>query len=131
MSTALPTITFPLPVLTPIHGEPNYASLQLLKSELSSNTMSQFLNRCGGAHGHLGVLLQQTEYQALSNNNTAFFTSVKNPGPTLVIPLGSTNQQVCEATRLYTTTTTTTSEYVTYIAICNALEAQLVATVGC
>jgi hypothetical protein len=125
MTTSLPTITFPLPVLTPVNGEPNYASLQLLQSELSSNAMSQFSNRGGGAHGHLGVLLSATEYNTIATNNTPFFPPV-HPGPTLVIPLGATDQQVRETTRIYTSTIT---EYATYIAIGNALKAQIIAAI--
>jgi hypothetical protein len=125
MTTSLPTISFPLPVLTPVNGEPNYASLQLLQSELSSNAMSQFSNRGGGAHGHLGVLLSAAQYNVIATNNTPFFPPI-HPGPTLVIPLGATDQQVRETTRLYTSTIT---EYATYIAICNALKAQIIAAI--
>ena len=49
-------------ILTKIHGEPTYFSLNILKQELKANASGVTWDLGGGAHGHLGLLLTPTEY---------------------------------------------------------------------
>ena len=54
------------PTLTTIHGEPNYASLKLLKKELKANASTVTSDLGGGGHGHLGLVLTPHEYSMIS-----------------------------------------------------------------
>ena len=53
--------------LTPIHGEPNYASLKRLKKELKANAQSVVSDLGGGGLGHLGLVLTDAEYANVSD----------------------------------------------------------------
>ena len=86
------TTSFHYPVLTRIHGPPNYKTLANLKKELQSHAQSVGSDLGGGAHGHLGLVLTPTEYQSVSN---VPYVSPQFPGP-LTLPR---NADVAEAVR--------------------------------
>ena len=79
--------------LTPIRGEPDYATLKILKKELKSNASRVTSDLGGGGHGQLGLVLTPHEYSIIS---AILYTRPVHPG-TLVIP-PVTNQH--ESTRL-------------------------------
>jgi hypothetical protein len=66
-------------LLTKIHGKPTYESLQNGLTELKANASSVPSTLGGGHHGHLGLLLSEARYTALTN--TAPFANPGNPGP--------------------------------------------------
>ena len=53
---------FDYPVLTKIHGEPTYESLQEIKDQLKTNAATVTCELGGGANGHLGLVLTPLEY---------------------------------------------------------------------
>jgi hypothetical protein len=53
---------FDYPVLTKIHGEPTYESLQEIKDQLKTNAATVTSRLGGGANGHLGLVLTPLEY---------------------------------------------------------------------
>jgi hypothetical protein len=59
---------FPHGKLTKILGKPTNASLQVLKRQLYNNATSIPSRRGGGAHGHLGIVLEANWYLALYCN---------------------------------------------------------------
>jgi hypothetical protein len=59
---------FPHRELTMIIGIPTNASLRVLKSQLCNNTANVPSRRGGGAHGHLGIVMNAVEYITVSNN---------------------------------------------------------------
>jgi hypothetical protein len=59
---------FPHGELTKVIGLPINASLQVLKSQLGNNAASVPSRHSGGAHGHLGIVMDAVEYMAVSNN---------------------------------------------------------------
>ena len=59
---------FPHGELTKIVGTPTNATLQVLKSQLCDNAASVPSRRGGGAHGHLGIVMDAVEYMTVSNN---------------------------------------------------------------
>ena len=72
-------------VLTRIHGEPTYETLQQLVKELKANAMSVYSNLSGGNFGHLGLVISPASYGLLS---TTAFTRPTHPGA-LNIPPGT------------------------------------------
>ena len=81
------------PTLTKVHGEPIYSSLRILKQELKANASRVTSDLGGGAHGHLGLVLDPTEYANISGTP---YVHTAHPG-TLTILAGTTHH---EATRL-------------------------------
>jgi hypothetical protein len=59
---------FPHRELTKVIGLPTNASLQGLKSPLCNNTGSVPSRRGGGAHGHLGIVMDAVNYMTVSND---------------------------------------------------------------
>ena len=57
---------FPHETLTKIQGQPDYATLTLLKKELQANAQSVPTTLGGGAHGYLGLVLSNVEYAQIS-----------------------------------------------------------------
>ena len=68
---------FSHPTLSKIHGEPTYASLKISKKELKLNASHVTSDLGGGAHGHLGLVLTQAEYQLVSVD---IYTRPLHPG---------------------------------------------------
>ena len=70
--------------LTTIPGRPNYKLLAKVKKELCTNAQTVQCNLGGGAHGHLGLVLEPAEYLLVS---PVPYVRPVHPGP-LVIPPG-------------------------------------------
>jgi hypothetical protein len=57
---------FPNPVLPKIDHEPTYEDIQVTTRLLNANATSVPSVAGGGAHGHLGIIMTQVEYAAIS-----------------------------------------------------------------
>ena len=78
---------FQISKLTPIHGEPDFSSLRVLRDELKANAGSVTTTLGGGHLGYLGLLLSPEDYNRVAPATP--FARPPNPGP-LVIPIGTT-----------------------------------------
>ena len=63
---------FEFQVLTKIVGKPTNKALRKIKKELAANGTSVTCDLGGGAHGHLGLVLDPTEYTDVSSVSYAF-----------------------------------------------------------
>jgi hypothetical protein len=66
-------------VLTKIHGQPTYQTLQTLSTELKANAGSVPSTLGGGQKGHLGMLLSAARYATIAD--TVPWVQPVNPGP--------------------------------------------------
>jgi hypothetical protein len=82
-------------VLTKIHGQPSYESLQNVSTELKANASSVPSILGGGQHGHLGLLLSDARYATLPHSIP--WATPGNPG-LFVPPDAGTGPQI-EAAR--------------------------------
>jgi hypothetical protein len=57
---------FPNPVLPKIDHNPTFGDIQLTNRLLDANDISVPSMAGGGAHGHLGIIMAQVEYAAIS-----------------------------------------------------------------
>ena len=89
--------TFPHEMLTPIPGKPINTTLQLLQHQLFTNTRSVPSTRGGGLHGHLAMVLNDTDYLALVG---VHFVIPVHPGPPPP-PVGS-SAAIAIALRIHT-----------------------------
>ena len=80
---------FPIRKIPKIHGEPTYATLQVLKDALKTNASSISSDLGGGQHGHLVTVLSDPQYAHVS---LVPYVRPGHPGP-LVIPVCSTARQ--------------------------------------
>ena len=78
---------FQISKLTPIHGEPDFSTLRVLRDELKANAGSVTTTLGGGRLGYLGLLLSPEDYNRVAPETP--FVRPPNPGP-LVIPVGTT-----------------------------------------
>ena len=94
MSTRLPSVNdtyFQHKVLTRVHGQPTYDTLQTLSTEIKANAASVPSTLGGGSYGHLGLVLSADRYATLA---TALpWISPANPGP-FVPPAAGTAAQI-------------------------------------
>ena len=72
--------------LTPIWGKPISKTLHNIRNKIKANAKSVYSNIGGGEHGHLGLVLTDSQY-ALISTTTLFYPT--HPGP-LIIPYGTT-----------------------------------------
>ena len=72
-----------------IHGEPTYGLLKNLKDRIKANAASITSRLGGGAHGHLGLVLDPAEY---ANVSAVPYIRPGHPG-TLTIPNAATARQ--------------------------------------
>ena len=82
MSTKIPSVTdtyFQHKVLTRLHGQPTYETLQTLATEIKANAASVPSTLGGGHFGHLGLILSDARYATLAT--TIPWISPVNPGP--------------------------------------------------
>ena len=70
---------FELSELTKIYGEPNTASLIELRNEIRSNAQSVTTSLGGGTYRHLGLVMNNTAYEALPDAQP--YIKPHNPGP--------------------------------------------------
>ena len=97
MSTSLPSVTdtyFQHKVLTRVHGQPTYETLQILATEIKANAASVPSTLGGGQYGHLGLVLSADRYATLAT--TVPWVTPPNPGP--FAPPAGTGPQI-EAAR--------------------------------
>lgn len=94
MSTRIPRVNdtyFQHKVLTRIHGQPTYETLQTLSTEIKANAASVPSTLGGGLYGHLGLILSDARYTALAH--TIPWISPANPG-VFDPPAGGTGPQI-------------------------------------
>jgi hypothetical protein len=99
---------FPFPTVLPIVGEPTYESIATLHRDLNANAASIQSHLGNGQLGLLSLTVSPAVYATLSA--TAFVAPV-NPGPTPVIPDGSTGAQISEHRYAFTAATDLFKEY--------------------
>ena len=90
MSSTVPSVedltnAFPI-TITPITGEPNYASLKNLNDQLKANVTSIPTNLGGGNHRYLGLILSPSSYATIA---TTPFQEPNYPGQHPTIPAGT------------------------------------------
>jgi hypothetical protein len=90
---------FPHGKLTKILGKPTNTSLQVLKRQLYNNAASIPSRRGGGAHSHLGIVLEGDRYLAISGNIA--WSNPKHPGNSPNLTLAPTAVQREQVTRQY------------------------------
>jgi len=94
MSTKIPSVTdtyFQHKVLTRLHGQPTFETLQTLANEIKANAASVPSTLGGGHFGHLGLILSDARYATLAD--TIPWISPVNPGP-YAPPDGGTAPQI-------------------------------------
>ena len=104
-------------VLTKIHGQPTYKSLQNILTELKANAGSVPSTLGGGQHGHLGLLLSDARYTALAQ--AIQWVTPANPG-VFVIPAMATAAQIQAAKDVW-------NELKQTFELCQATEKALIA----
>jgi hypothetical protein len=85
--------------LTIIVGEPDYASMVVLRREMYSNAIAHHSLRGGGTHGHLGMIEPPAEY--LLHNGTIAFVAPTHPGLVPTHAPNATQAQITEGHRLH------------------------------
>jgi hypothetical protein len=101
LSSRIPSVKdthFQHKVLTKIHGEPTYESLQNVSTELKANASSVPSTLGGGQNGHLGLLLSAVRCNALAHA-VPWITPV-NPG-VFVPPNRGTGPQIAAASDVW------------------------------
>jgi hypothetical protein len=78
---------FPNPILPKIDHESTFQDIQVTTRLLNANAISIPPMLGGGAHGHLGIIMTQVEYTAIS---TSPWIEPYNPNATPAIPPGTT-----------------------------------------
>ena len=110
---------FQYPVLDKIHGKPTYETLKKLKKQLKSNAQSVESSLGGGRYGHLGLVINPTEYAKIS---TEAFVKPARPTPFQVPPFTANHDMV----RLQSEYDDTVATYRTCEAVERTLIQQLV-----
>jgi hypothetical protein len=77
---------FPNPVLPKIDNEPTFKDIQVITRLLNANDISVPSMAGGGAHGHLGIIMTQVEYAAISASP---WVEPFNTNAILIIPPGT------------------------------------------
>jgi len=94
MSSTIPTLALPYPILTKIIGQPTNTSITLLTKEIYANALTIPSLRGGGAHGHLGFVMDATAYQ---QHSATAFALPAHPGANPNHPTGATSAQIQES----------------------------------
>ena len=123
MSDTKPSLRFPHPTLTPIDGEPTYATIKLLQKEVTTNAKAVTTLRGGGRKGHLAVCLSPEAYSALEG--TEPWTDPDPPG---ALP-DTTNATQAQITRIDRVYNANVQEWNTFNAVHEALKAQILTAV--
>ena len=122
MSTRIPSVNdtyFQHKVLTRVHGQPTYDTLQTLSTELKANAASVPSTLGGGSYGHLGLVLSADRYATLAT--AVPWISPANPGP-FVPPAAGTAAQIDAAKDVW-------RELKLSFDLCQATEKALIAQV--
>jgi hypothetical protein len=118
------TLIFPHPVLTPISGEPNNQSLQLLQKELYANARAVHSTRGGGANGHLAMIMPANDYLARTGVN---FILPVHPGVSPVHGDQATGNQINETNRQFDGRI---KDHQLYLHVREALKAQVIVAIN-
>ena len=103
MSTTSSPFVFPHPVLTKMVGPPTNSSIQILAREVLANARAVPSIRGGGRHGHLGLVMSDATYLALSGGIA--FTLPAHPGDAPTPPAtGASQFEIAEHIRIYKAT---------------------------
>jgi hypothetical protein len=86
---------FSLPKVT---GEPTFEELKVIRRLLNTNAMRGASYEGGGCHGHLGIIMTNEEYFAISVD---IFPVPNNPGPSAAVVAGTTAALIAETTQLH------------------------------
>ena len=99
-TASAPASLFRYPELTPLTPDspPTAASIKLLRQELHENAMAVPSLLGGGQHGHLGILVPDAAYIALT---TVAFVPPAQPTQNPVHEDGATGPRIVENTRLH------------------------------
>eukprot|EP00957_Ditylum_brightwellii_P048465 3677613-Ditylum_brightwellii.AAC.1 len=77
------------PMLQWVEGEPDYAAINAIMQQLYENTVTIPSSLGGGAHGHIGLVMEPTLYSSLST------TAYNGPSaPTRTTLLGNASSQI-------------------------------------
>ena len=109
--------------LTPIVGEPTYATLKTLKDQLKANAASVPTTLGGGNHGYLGLILSPATYTTISP--TAFIEPVY-PRQHPAIPAGT---NVANTSAIIRRHTEDTRQWREFKNVSTALKNQLLSVV--
>jgi len=103
MSTTSSPFAFLHPILTKMVGPPTNTSIQILAREVLANARAIPSIHGSGAHGHLGLVMQDAAYRLLTGSIP--FTLPAHPGNAPTPPAAGANQfEISEQIRLYKAT---------------------------
>jgi hypothetical protein len=88
---------FTSPVLPKIYNEPTFGYIQIKTRLLNANAISIPSMAGGGAHGHLGIIMSQVEYTAVSASP---WVEPFNPNDITIIPPGTTAVDAAQLARM-------------------------------
>jgi hypothetical protein len=89
---------FPNPVLSKIDNEPTFEDIQVTTHLLNANAISIPSMAGGGAHGHLGIIMTQVEYAAISAST---WVEPYNPNAIPITPPGTNDVDVAQLERMH------------------------------
>jgi hypothetical protein len=89
---------FPHSSLPKVTGQPTFEDLKVIRRLLNTNDMSVASYEGGCHHGHLGIIMTNEEYFAISVD---IFPVPTNPGPSAAVVAGMTAAIIAETTRLH------------------------------
>jgi hypothetical protein len=89
---------FPKPVLPKIENKPFSEDIQIKTRLLNANAISIPSMACCGAHGHLGIIMSQVEYAAVS---APPWVEAFNPNDIPIIPPGTTAVDAAQLVRMH------------------------------
>jgi hypothetical protein len=89
---------FPNPVLPKIDNKPTFEDIQIRTRLLNANAISIPSMAGGGAHGHLGIIMSQVEYAAVSASP---WVEPFNPNAIPIIPSGTNTVDAAQLARMH------------------------------
>jgi hypothetical protein len=89
---------FPNPVLPKIDNDPTFEDIQITTCLLNENAISIPCMVGGGAHGHLGIIMTQVEYAAISEPP---WVSPFNPNAIPIIPSDTNAVDAAQLARMH------------------------------
>jgi hypothetical protein len=89
---------FPNSILQKIYNEPTFEDIQIKTLLLNANVISIPSMAGGGAHGHLGIIMNQVEYAAISKSP---WVEPYNPNAIPIIPPGTTAVDTAQIARMH------------------------------
>jgi hypothetical protein len=89
---------FPNPVLSKIDNDPTFKDIQVTTLLLNTNAISIPSMAGGGAHDHLGIIMTQVEYAAIS---VSPWVEPLNPNAIPIIPPGTNTVDAAQLERMH------------------------------